>query len=78
MLLTRGPAEGLIEKFNVLQAECPRENVRDAGSLDILLTRYCAVNSRNELIRLARRMAQRPPLGILTRVPVDDERERRP
>ncbi|HEY7640438.1 MAG TPA: hypothetical protein VH814_11985 [Steroidobacteraceae bacterium] len=73
LLLSRDPAEGLIEKFNVLQTACPRANVRDAGSLDILLTRYCAVNSRSELIRLARRMAQRPPLGSLSRVPVDDE-----
>jgi hypothetical protein len=75
LLLSRGPADGLIERFNVLQAACPRANVRDAGSLDILLTRYCAVNSRNELIRLARRMAQRPPLGTLARVRVDDEIE---
>jgi hypothetical protein len=75
LLLSRRPAEGLIEKFNVLQTACPRANVRDAGSLDILLTRYCAVSSRRELIRLARRMAQRPPLGTLTRVPVDDEIE---
>ena len=75
MLLSRDPAEGLSEKFNVLQAACPRENVREAGSMDILLTRYCAVNSRNELIGLARRMAQRLPLGTLTRVPVDDDEE---
>jgi hypothetical protein len=73
LLLSRGPAEGLIEKFTVLQTACPRANVRDAGSLDILLTRYCAVNSRSELISLARRMAQRPPFGTLTRVPTDDE-----
>jgi hypothetical protein len=73
LLLSRDPAEGLIEKFNVLQTVCPRANVRDAGSLDILLTRYCAVNSRSELIRFARRMAQRLPLGSFTRVPADDE-----
>jgi hypothetical protein len=73
LLLSRSPAEGLIEKFNVLQIACPRANVRDAGSLDILLTRYCAVSSRSELIRLARRMAQRPPLGTLTRAPADEE-----
>jgi hypothetical protein len=73
LLLSRDPAEGLIEKFNVLQTACPRANVRDAGSLDILLTRYCAVNSRSELIRFARRMAHRLPLGSLTRVPADDE-----
>lgn len=73
LLLSRDPAEGLIEKFDVLQTACPRANVRDVGSLDTLLTRYCAVNSRSELIRLARRMAQRVPLGSLTRVTVDDE-----
>jgi hypothetical protein len=73
LMLSRVPGEGLIEEFNVLQTACPRANVRDAGSLDALLTRYCAVNSRLELVRLARRMAQLPPLGTLRRVPVDDQ-----
>lgn len=73
LLLSRNPAQGLIEKFNVLQTACPRANVRDAGSLDILLTRYCVVSSRSELTRLARRMAQRPPLGTLTLMSVDSE-----
>ncbi len=68
LLLSRGPDDGLVDRFNVLQTQCPRANVRDVGSLDILLTRYCAINSRAELIRLARRMAQRPPLGTLARV----------
>lgn len=73
LLLSRASADGLIENFNVLQTACPRANVRDAGTLDILLTRYCTIGSRGELIRLARRMAQRPPLGTLTHVPSDDE-----
>ena len=73
VLLSRTPAEGLIDTFTVLQTACPRANVRDAGSLDILLTRYCIVASRGELSRLARRMAQRPPLGTLTRVRADDK-----
>lgn len=73
LLLSRPPVEGLIESFTVLQTACPRASVRDAGSLDSLLTRYCVVNSRGDLIRLARRMAQRPPLGTLTRVAADDE-----
>lgn len=73
LLLSRAPADGVIEEFTVLRSVCPRANIRDAGSLDILLTRYCAVNSRAELIRLARNMAKRPPLGTLTRVPADDE-----
>jgi hypothetical protein len=68
LLLSRTPGDGLIDNFNVLQTECSRGSVRDAGSLDILLTRYCAINSRSELIRLARRMVQRPPLGTLIRV----------
>lgn len=77
LLLSRDPADGLIEKFNVPQTACPRANVRDGGALDILLTRYRAINWRSELIRLARRMAQRPPRGSLTPVSVDDEMETR-
>ena len=73
LLLSRAPTDGMIEKFTVLQTACPRANVRDAGSLDILSTRYCAVNSRSELIRLARSMAKRSPLGTLARVPDDGE-----
>lgn len=75
LLLSRVPAEGLIDKFNVLQTACPRANVRDAGSLDIILTRYCGINSRSILIRFARRMAQLPTRGSLTRVPADAEIE---
>ena len=74
LLLSREPGEGLIKNFSVLQTECPRANVRDAGSLDIVLTRYCAMNSRSELTRFARRMAKRPPLGTLTLATVDDEK----
>lgn len=73
LLLSRIPAEGAIEKFDVLQVACPRAGVRDGGLLDILLTRYCSVDSRSQLIRLARRMAHRPPLGTLTLVPTEDE-----
>lgn len=73
LLLARAPGAETIDTFTVLQAACPRGNVRDSGSLDILLTRYCVVRSRAELVRLARRMAQRPPRGTLTRVRSDDE-----
>jgi hypothetical protein len=72
LLLSRDSSEGLIEDFNVLQTECPRANVRDAGSMDILSTRYCAIDSRSELNRFARRMALRPSLGTLTLMPIDD------
>ncbi len=73
LLLSRTPADGLIEEFSVLQTACPRASVRDAGSLDILLTRYCVIDSRSELIRLARSMVKRPPRGTLTRVPGNGE-----
>lgn len=75
LLLSRAPGEGRVEAFEVLQRACPRANVRDAGSLDIVLTRYCVVNSREDLTRLARRMAQLPPLGTLTLAPADGESE---
>jgi hypothetical protein len=65
LLLSRTPSDELIERFNVLQTECPQRNVRDRGSLDIIRTRYCAINARPELVDLARRMAQLPPLGTL-------------
>lgn len=57
--------DGPVEMFTVLQRDCPPQNVRDAGQMSILVTRYCAINSRGELMRLARRMAARPPLGTL-------------
>lgn len=68
LLLSRNPGKGLIDKFSVLQTECSRDNVRDAGSLDIVPTRYCAINARDDLIRFANRMAQWPPLGTLALV----------
>jgi hypothetical protein len=69
LLLSRDPAKGLVDGFSVLQTQCPRGSVRDAGFLDSLITRYCAINSRQDLVRLARRMATLEPLGSLTLVP---------
>jgi hypothetical protein len=71
LLLSRPPGQDPIRAFNVLQSQCPRPNIRDAGALGILLTRYCVANSRAELIALARRMARRPPRATLAFV--DDE-----
>ena len=68
LLLSREAGDGLVEKFDVLQTACPSANVRDAGALDILITRYCSVRSSAELVDLAHRMMARPPLGTLTRV----------
>ncbi|HEX5182830.1 MAG TPA: hypothetical protein VFW19_06725 [Allosphingosinicella sp.] len=66
LLLARKPERGAIRSFEVLQRECPREDVRSGRNLAILLTSYCAINDQQELIALARRMAQRAPLGTLT------------
>lgn len=68
ILLSRAINEDRIVEFNVLQTKCPSTSVRDAGTLDILLTRYCAVNSRYDLLLLARNMVQIPPLGTLSKV----------
>lgn len=66
-----GTDDEAIAAFDVLQTECPRANVRDGGSIEILIVKYCAINSRSELIHLAKRMAQRPRLGTLTYVGAD-------
>jgi hypothetical protein len=73
ILLARKPQPGIIKTFVVLQRQCPREDARSGPSLDILSTSYCAINTPEELVQLARRMAQRVPLGTLTFVAsVDD------
>lgn len=65
-LLASKPKKDPIDAFDVLQVECPKDRVRAAPALDIWLTRYCAINSRDELIALARRMVRRPPAAELT------------
>ncbi|MEM6899646.1 MAG: hypothetical protein AAF583_07755 [Pseudomonadota bacterium] len=65
ILLARPSGDERIEKFEILQTKCPSSNVRDAGPLDILLTHYCAINSREALLGLAHRMEPRPPIGSL-------------
>lgn len=73
LLLARRPVAGAIKAFDVLQRQCPKDWVRDAGNIDILVTRYCAVGSRSDLIELARRMSRLPPLGRLTFVEAAEE-----
>lgn len=73
LLLSREPADGIVDKFNVLQTDCPKANVRDADSLDTLLTRYCDIRSSKDLVELAHRMVERPPIGTLALVPDGNE-----
>jgi len=74
VLLSRPVGQALVKEFEVLQVRCPSSNVRDGGSLDILLTRYCAVNSPEALLALARDMVQLRPRGTLTWVEAQDKR----
>lgn len=66
LLLAREPAKGMVTRFDVLQRKCPPGAVRDSGGIGILSTRYCAINSRNELVALAKAMVRHKPLGVLT------------
>jgi hypothetical protein len=52
--------------FNLLQATCPEGKMRKGPSLDILLTGYCSINTKQELTSLALSMAKIRPLGKLT------------
>ncbi len=67
-LLAREPGDATIERFTVLQQRCPSGTRREAKGLDIWVTRYCAINSRAELLSLARKMLALPALGVIERV----------
>jgi hypothetical protein len=75
LLLSREPSDDIVSKFTVLQTKCPKRNVREAGTIDGLLTRYCAINSRSELLNFARRMSKLEPLGEFTLVDAADDSE---
>lgn len=55
-----------VERFEVLQRSCKNSQARGGASLDILLTRYCSINSKGEMLALAQRMSKLPPLGVIT------------
>lgn len=59
---------GLVDRFRVLQRRCPPGAIREVGGLDVWSTRYCSIESRAELLALARRMVRRPPLGTISKV----------
>jgi hypothetical protein len=66
LLLSRKPTDGVVSEFSVLQQKCPDKNRRDGKNIDILMTRYCAINDVLGLKSLARRMLKLKPLGTLT------------
>ena len=65
LLLARSASDRAIDRFEVLQRECSKAQLRGGPSLDILMTRYCAINSQEDMVALARRMAKRPPVGVM-------------
>lgn len=71
VLLARDKAErqeGSIARFDVLQRECPRGRLRAADNMDVWSTRHCSIESRDELLALARKMLRKPFLGAFVRV----------
>ncbi|MHA4836972.1 hypothetical protein [Sphingopyxis sp. MSC1_008] len=66
LLLARAPGDSLIESFDVLQRRCPAANRREGPLMDVWSTRYCSINSRRDLIALAKAMAKEPVLAKLT------------
>ncbi|MDH4743457.1 hypothetical protein OMP43_05455 [Sphingomonas sp. CBMAI 2297] len=66
-LLAREPGGATIERFTVLQQRCPSGTRLEAKGLDVWDTRYCAINSRAELLSLARKMLALPSLGVIER-----------
>lgn len=68
ILLARDAGPGKIESFTVLQRKCPsghERKLRGNANLDIWATRYCAINSRRDLLTLAKAMLALPALGHL-------------
>ena len=65
LLAREAEGDGPVRRFTVLQRRCPRASVREADGMDVWTTRYCGIESRAELLALARRMLRAKPLGTL-------------
>ncbi len=73
LLLARSAEiEGVIEEFTVLQSRCPQSWLRETKNLDIWLTRYCLINTQDEMLHFAKRMLREPALGTLKLVPNEE------
>jgi hypothetical protein len=67
LLAREAHKSGLVVDFQVLQQRCPRGLIREARGLDVWSTRYCAIDSRAELLSLARSMLKLPAVGTIVR-----------
>jgi len=65
IFLTRLPSSKPDDPYEVLDVQCPKKHIRTAGSIDIFGTKYCAINNKSSMRRLAKRMAKRSPIGKL-------------
>lgn len=55
--------KGVIAQMDELQIICPKDWQRKGPQIDVWGTRYCAVESREDLIHFARQMDRKPPLA---------------
>ncbi len=62
-LLLQTSEDGTVSSFDVLQSRCPKTNWRKGPNMDVWPVSYCAINSRDELISLARKMAILKPVA---------------
>jgi len=68
LLAAPSAAEGQsVERFRVLEPDCPRRNLRKGPTIDIFMTSYCVVNERRDLVAIARDAARKPPERWLER-----------
>lgn len=58
-------SKGIIKAADELQRRCPAGHSRGGARIDLWATRYCAINSRADLIALVRKMVELPPLARL-------------
>lgn len=72
-LMTRKASEERIDSFQILQQICPQDKILEAKNMDVWRTAYCAINSQEDLVSLAREMALLPHAGILTRIPEPEQ-----
>lgn len=69
LLAATPPVEGAaLTRFRVLDAECPRRLMRQGPRIDIFGSSYCVVETRRDLIGLARAAARKPSERWLERV----------
>lgn len=76
LLAREAQGRDLAARLTVLQRRSPRRRVRENDGTDSWTIRYRAVESRAELLALARRMLREEPLGRLELV--EDENEEGP